>query len=484
MQGQAANSEADLETRIAAGRIESLIRQQSLAVPVTLVNSVLVFVLLMGTAPTGFLSAWLAAIWAATGIRAAIWLRLRGKTVAPDAAAGLGRRFTVIALGSGLLWGLPGLVMFPESPIALQGFLVFVLGGMSAGAVATLSSHMPAFCAFLLPTLAPVIARLFYEGGQGGMAYVAMGTMGLIYLLVLLATARSLNEMLSRSLALQLEKSDLAETLAAARTEAEAASIAKSEFLAMVSHELRTPLNAVLGFSELLERQVHGPLGHARYRDYVQHIRNSGNHLMHLIDDLLCLSRAGSGGLTLVEDEIPDLEDFLKQCAGLLKIRAAQKRQVLTVVEGRRGLGLRADPVRLRQIVLNVLSNAIKFTPDGGETIMTIRRQRSGGLSIVVRDTGIGMSEQELKVALESFGRADSSHSRSTEGAGIGLPLTASLMKLHQGEIEIVSRPNTGTKVSLRFPPERVIDGAGAAELQAPREPREQHAGHGSISVA
>ena len=101
-----------------------------------------------------------------------------------------------------------------------------------------------------------------------------------------------------------------------------------------------------------------------------------------------------------------------------------------------------------------------------------------------MRDTGIGMSEQELKVALESFGRADSSHSRSTEGAGIGLPLTASLMKLHQGEVEIVSHPDTGTKVSLRFPPERVIDGAGADGLQAPREPQEQDAGHGSISVA
>lgn len=305
-------------------------------------------------------------------------------------------------------------------------------------------------------------------GGQGSLAYFAMGTMGLIYLLALLATGRSLNRMLSQSLELQFEKSDLVDTLTAAQKQAEAANVAKSEFLAMISHELRTPLNAVLGFSQLLADQVHGRLGHQRYQDYVQHIAGSGRHLMHLIEDLLALSKAGAGNLSISEERIEDLPSFLRQCMALVEIRAAEKRLGLDLKSGDLDAVLWADPVRLRQIIINVLSNAIKFTPKGGEITLSVERGEAGSLCLVVSDTGIGMSEGELKVALESFGRADTSHTRDTEGAGVGLPLTESLMKLHQGEVEIASRPGGGTRVTLRFPATRVIDSAedqpGAAQ--------------------
>ena len=141
-------------------------------------------------------------------------LRNRGGEIEPGTAEQIGTRFTVVALVSGLLWGLPGIFFYPENPIALQGFIVFVLGGMSAGAVATMSPHLPAYFGFVLLTLTPVIGQLFYDcaqGGPGSMVCLAMGIMGLVYLALLLGAGRNINKMLTRSLTLQIEKGDLAE---------------------------------------------------------------------------------------------------------------------------------------------------------------------------------------------------------------------------------------------------------------------------------
>lgn len=152
-----------LENRVAAGRMTSLMRQQPMALCVSLLNSVLLFLVLVGEASVPILSFWVAAIWTVTAVRGLLWMQHRGQEIAPERAASTGRRFTLLAFASGLLWGLPGILFFPENPIALQGFLVFVLGGMSAGAVATMAPHFPAFLVFVLLTLLPVIGRVLYE---------------------------------------------------------------------------------------------------------------------------------------------------------------------------------------------------------------------------------------------------------------------------------------------------------------------------------
>ena len=458
-----------IEERVYAGRIATLIRQQPMAVVANLVNSGLLALLLGESWPTAWLAVWVAGVWLVTALRGAVWFCYRRASAEPARATTLGRLLTGVALASGTIWGLPAVVFFPEAPLVLQGFIVFVLGGMSAGAVATLASHLPAFYSFIVPALVPLVGRLLFEGE---VLYVAMGLMGGVYLVALVATGLNLNRTLTRALTLQIEKSDLVDDLTEARAKAEAANVAKSAFLATVSHELRTPLNAVIGFAQLLEAEVHGPLGHGKYREYLGHMSGSGIHLLNLIDELLDLSRAEAGHL-LIRDEIAvDLAAELTHCIALMTARAEHSGVSLETSLPENLPRLRADPQRLRQIVLNVLSNALKFTPKDGLVELSATREPSGKLVLAVRDSGIGMSEGDLTVALEFFGRADNARSRATEGAGIGLPLTALLLEMHGGELEIDSQLDAGTLVNLRFPPERVIENAEAGPLAEAPSPQ------------
>jgi len=467
-----------IEERVYAGRIATLIRQQPLAVLANLVNSGLLALLLGGVWPTAWLAAWVAGVWLVTALRGAVWLRYRRASAESARARTPGRLLTGIALASGAIWGLPAVVFFPEAPLALQGFIVFVLGGMSAGAVATLASHLPAFHCFIVPALVPLVGRLLFEGE---VLYIAMGLMGGVYLAVLVATSLNLNRTLTRALMLQIEKSDLVDDLTEARAKAEAANVAKSAFLATVSHELRTPLNAVIGFAQLLEAEIHGPLGHGKYREYLGHMSGSGVHLLNLIDELLDLSRAEAGHLLIRDEVAVDLAAELTHCVALMAARAEHSGIRLETSLPENLPLLRADPQRLRQIVLNVLSNAVKFTPKDGLVELTATREPTGKLALTVRDSGIGMSEGDLAVALEFFGRADNARSRATEGTGIGLPLTALLLEMHGGELEIDSQPDGGTLVNLRFPPERVIEDA---EPGPPAEAPVQEDSYGSSPAA
>jgi signal transduction histidine kinase len=448
------------DDRVLAGRIDSLIGQQPVALAANVILAGLLAPALNGAVPGPWLAAWVATVWGITAWRGAIWLRHRGQPVAPADAKAVARAMTAVAVITGAAWGVPGGLFFPADPGVLQGFLVFLLGGLSAAAVATLAGHLPAFRYYVVLVLVPMIGRLLYEGD---FLSVVMGSMSAIYFVVLMFTGNNLNRTLTRALTLQIEKSDLAEDLAEARIQAEAANTAKAIFLATVSHELRTPLNAVLGFTHLVRDEVHGPLGSDTYKEYLDHVNGSGQHLLHLIDELLDLSRAEAGYLVVREESVIDLGSEMTHCLAFLAARAEHGGVTLRAQGIDRLPALRADPRRLRQIVLNVLSNAVKFTPRGGEATVTAERASDGSLVLAVRDTGIGMSEEDLSVALENFGRTDSSRALAREGAGIGLPLTGLLMELHGGGMKIASDPGGGTLVSLRFPAERVIESAGSA---------------------
>jgi signal transduction histidine kinase len=236
---------------------------------------------------------------------------------------------------------------------------------------------------------------------------------------------------------------------------AAAASQAKSQFLAAMSHELRTPLNAIIGFSELLNREMFGPLGDIRYRDYAKNIYDSGNHLLGLINDVLDFSKLEAGRFELQDDTV----DIARTVADTVAMIGQQ-------VE-RNGLHLsldliqplpcvRADERRLRQILLNLVSNSIKFTPEGGEVKIAAMADGSG-VTLVVADTGIGMSADDIPKALTRFGQIDSRLSRKYDGTGLGLPLSKRLAELHGGSLDISSVVGGGTTVTVRLPSERVI---------------------------
>jgi signal transduction histidine kinase len=243
--------------------------------------------------------------------------------------------------------------------------------------------------------------------------------------------------------------------LATAKEEAEAASRSKSEFLANMSHELRTPLNAIIGFSDVMQSELLGPLG-PRYRSYAKDIQESGEHLLGIINDILDLSKIEAGRLTLRE-EILDPAAMVRECARLVRVRAEEAEVVLDLqIRDDAPSQLSADAVKLKQILLNLLSNAVKFTPRGGRVEVKVRRGTGGALEIAVKDTGIGMSEAEVTIALQPFRQIESTLARTHEGTGLGLPLTKALIELHGGTMAIESERGSGTTVIVSFPLERV----------------------------
>jgi signal transduction histidine kinase len=245
------------------------------------------------------------------------------------------------------------------------------------------------------------------------------------------------------------------EQLRQAKNEAEAANLAKSEFLANVSHELRTPLNAVIGFSEIMRDALMGPIDN-RYREYAQDIHDSGQHLLRLIGDVLDLSKIGAGRLEL-HDEPVDLGQLLQTCHRLISERARESRVAVEIDLARDLPVVLADPLRLKQIMLNLLSNAVKFTPDGGRVTARAAPDAEGGVTVTFADSGIGMTPQDIQVALQPFRQVDNAMSRRYEGTGLGLPLAKQLTELHGGVLEITSEPEVGTTARVRLPASRVL---------------------------
>ncbi|HXZ00608.1 MAG TPA: PAS-domain containing protein [Stellaceae bacterium] len=241
-----------------------------------------------------------------------------------------------------------------------------------------------------------------------------------------------------------------------AKDEAELASRSKTEFLANMSHELRTPLNAIIGFSDILMGQIFGPLGDTRYGDYARDIRDSGLHLLNLINDVLDVSKVEFGKVELIEETV-DVAAVVESCARLMRDRA-DTAGIRLVQELPPGLPqLQADSRRLKQILLNLLSNAVKFTPSGGRVTIRAGQHATDGFRLTVEDTGIGIAQQDLEKAMRPFGQIDSRLARKYQGTGLGLPLARSMAELHGGKLELDSAPGQGTIATIWLPPSRIL---------------------------
>ncbi|HTP83890.1 MAG TPA: ATP-binding protein [Alphaproteobacteria bacterium] len=241
-----------------------------------------------------------------------------------------------------------------------------------------------------------------------------------------------------------------------AKTAAEAASRAKSAFLANMSHELRTPLNAVIGFSEVIRNQVLGPVGIERYREYATDINGAGRHLLEIINDILDLSKLDAMKLQLHEEWCV-VADLVASTVTILRGEAETKDLRLSIDVPASLPALWVDPLRIRQVLTNLLSNAVKFTPAGGQVSLSAAVEASGELALVIRDTGIGMTEAQIETALQPFGQANVSLNRPQQGTGLGLPLAKRLIELHGGRLDIVSTPDAGTEMTVRMPASRLL---------------------------
>ncbi len=270
-----------------------------------------------------------------------------------------------------------------------------------------------------------------------------------------LITSRDSRE---RAEELTAQYAEMMENYYLAKTEAERASLAKTEFLAHMSHELLTPLNAIIGFSDTIKEEVFGPLGHDKYSDYVNDIRSSGYHLHSLIKDLLDISTIEAQKMVLYEDNV-EVHSLVDVSSRFVQ-NNAQKSQVGIDLHVNKNLPLLwADERRMKQVLINLLVNAVKFTPPGGTVTLgvSLANQTEDGHVFRVKDTGIGMSADDLIKAMEQFGQVRRGHDTPHEGTGLGLPLSKALIELHGGRLEILSTKDVGTEVTVTLPRSRIV---------------------------
>lgn len=285
-------------------------------------------------------------------------------------------------------------------------------------------------------------------------------------LLALEVNRRTLRSLIRKRALLSAQVNELAharEDLARARDEAQAANHAKTAFLAHMSHELRTPLNAVIGMAEALKAQIFGPLA-PKQMEYASDIANAGSHLLELINDLLDLARIEAGEATL-DEEVVMVDDIVRPAIAMISARARKAGHVLHLMTPSRPVAINCDSRKMRQVLINLLTNAVKFTPDGGRISLVVRLMPDRSLTMTVTDNGRGMAPDEIPWALQPFRRIDVDPMvRRQEGTGLGLSIVNSFVTLHGGVLHVLSTQGTGTSVTVSMPAFRIVAHAQSDE--------------------
>jgi two-component system cell cycle sensor histidine kinase PleC len=444
-------------------------------------------VILLLVATVGFLSSlWTGATVAATWTAAVLVIHLiiivTCRQFLAEAAASIRIRlwrvrFVLLDLFFGLAWTFN--LVYPlgadESAGTFRLFVMLLVVAVSS----MLASSLPiAVFAATVPVTAAIALDFALKGHLQNyvLAVMALTAEGYFALLAyrlystMLATLHARAE--KDALIAELEQAKAISD--DARRRAESANIAKSSFLAQMSHELRTPLNAILGFSEVMKDEIFGHHGVAAYKGYSNDIHSSGVHLLGLINEILDLSRIEAGRYELNEEAI-SLSLVVEDCHHLLQLRAKNRGLTIHELFEPDLPRLWADERAVRQICLNLLANAIKFTPQSGEIWLKVGWTASGGQYMSVRDTGPGIPEEEIPVVLSSFGQGSNAIKSAEQGAGLGLPIAKSLVDLHGGTFTLKSKLRVGTELIVTFPPERVM--AALAPLSEPGpalQPQEQ----------
>ncbi len=370
------------------------------------------------------------------------------------------RRIIWLELANGVAWaGIAG-VGLGTADATGHVFVLACLIVLLAIRMTFASAVMTVLCAGTVPITLAVVARLLAQGDPFHLAMAAIAVGLHAYIIVL---ARGLNATALAMLEFRAEKDALVAEIEGekaisdeARRRAEAASVAKSRFLATMSHELRTPLNAILGFSEVMKGELLGPIRNGNYREYAANIHDSGRHLLQLINEVLDLSRIEAGRYELQEGPVR-LAGVAEECLRLLNLRAESKGLRVALLAGKELEPVWADERALRQVCLNLLSNALKFTPGGGEITVTVASTPDGGQMLTVKDTGPGIPKEEMPRVMQAFGQGSLAQQTAEGGTGLGLPIVQNLVRLHGGTFRLRSALRKGTEAIVWLPPSRLL---------------------------
>ena len=368
-------------------------------------------------------------------------------------------------------WVTSLFIFWPNADMLERSFLIAALMAVNIVRFLIVNNYMPVLVAGTCMMTLGVAARCVAEGGPISISLAALVIMLQVFFLFI---SRQLQDIARDMISFRQQKDKLFAELEqerdkanTERRKAETANHAKSAFLANMSHELRTPLNAILGFSEILEREVLGPMQNKTYHGYAGDIHTSGRHLLALINDILDLSRIEAGRSEIREEPV-HLAEAAQSALHLLDLRAREKAITVAIAIAADLPKVMVDRRAVQQIIINLLNNSIKFTPAGGKVEISCSRTVTGGMSLHVKDNGPGIPDHEIELALSAFSRGALATKKAIDGAGLGLPIVKGLMQIHDGYIEIKSSTGQGTDVICTFPAARVLSGPRGEIMSGP----------------
>ena len=363
--------------------------------------------------------------------------------------------FVIVQAARSAAWGLLPWLFWEPGNADNHMFIAASVMGVIAGLVVARGGDMAMYVASLAPVSLMTAARFLLGDG---MTDTVIGALAPFVALQVWFTGRSLVIRMAEDLRLRFRIEDMARELEEARDEAlrkrfeaEAANASKTAFLANMSHELRTPLNAILGFSEIISQECFGPVGQDRYRDYAGDINSSGAHLLSLINDLLDVAKIEAGRMEIAPHPLDPVRTF-DIALKLVGIKAREKDQELAIIVEPSAPPLYADERAIKQILINLVSNAVKFTPHGGRIEVVAARGPAGDFQLMVRDNGPGIPRDKLERIFMPFNQVDNRFDRQSGGTGLGLALVRGLAKLHGGHAWLESEFGQGCSAFVTIP--------------------------------
>lgn len=451
---------------VQAEQVAILYRNAKVILIANTLNAVLVAALLWQW--TGDIAIfWLAAVWLLTLARGGLVYAYRKIRPAPPEMRRWAWFFVVGSAASGLAWGAGCYLLFVPGETIAQLVIAYVVAGMAAGGVVTLSVWLPAAVSFMTPMLTGQAAILLLQDDR---QYLIMAGMTVLMWAIFTAVTVTYNRSLQRSLALRFENFRLGEKLEQAHL-VEIGNQAKTRFFATMSHELRTPLNAILGFSQILQSEMFGPVGSDQYKDYVRSINDSAQQLLRMIDEVLLLSSIEAGRVQL-EDQQMDLSEAVRTAVEGLR-EAAEARGVQVVTDLSEACAMvRADQFAVRQILINLLLSALNSVPDGGEVSIATSLDQARRLVLKVAHTGSATSPQEPDDTAEDLAEIDSLVANKGERPGFGLSVAKALVEMHGGSLDLETDKALHPVAAARFPADRIVARQGQAE-RSPSAPED-----------